>query len=97
VPVVLGGGPAAVRTATAGLERAWPARLTVTNTALLLCVLPVPSMVRVVCSSLLLLVLLHFLALLVHTVARALRTRRTGPTAGQDAGPTAGPTAGQAA
>ncbi|WP_432054288.1 multicopper oxidase domain-containing protein [Streptomyces sp. bgisy022] len=77
VPVVLGGGPAAVRAATAGLERAWPARLTVTNTALLLCVLPVPSMVRVACSALLLLVLLHFLVLLVHTVARGLRTRRT--------------------
>ncbi|MBD9735110.1 multicopper oxidase domain-containing protein [Streptomyces sp. H28] len=86
VPVVLGGGPAAVRTATAALERAWPARLTVTNTALLLCVLPVPSMVRVVCSSLLLLVLLHFLVLLVHTVARALRTRGTAPAAGQAVG-----------
>ncbi|MCM1972413.1 multicopper oxidase domain-containing protein [Streptomyces sp. G1] len=76
VPVVLGGGPAAVRAATAGLERAWPARLAVTNAALLLCVLPVPSMVRVVCSVLLLGMLLFFLALLVLTVARGVRRRR---------------------
>lgn len=78
VPVVLGGGPTAVRAATAGLERAWPARLTITNAALLLCVLPVPSMVRVVNSVLLLTVLLHFLASLVLTVVRGLRGRRGG-------------------
>ncbi|WP_078913911.1 multicopper oxidase domain-containing protein [Streptomyces sp. NRRL S-37] len=78
VPVVLGGGPTAVRAATAGLERAWPARLTVTNAALLLCVLPVPSVVRVVCSVLLLAMLLHFLVLLVLTVVRGVRNRRKG-------------------
>ncbi|MFI2436318.1 multicopper oxidase domain-containing protein [Streptomyces sp. NPDC018693] len=76
VPVVLGGGPAAVRAATTGLERAWPARLAITNAALLLCVLPVPSMVRVVCSVLLLVMLLYFLVLLVLTVVRGTRKRR---------------------
>ncbi|MFJ5838600.1 multicopper oxidase domain-containing protein [Streptomyces shenzhenensis] len=76
VPVVLGGGPAAVRAATAGLERAWPARLAVTNAALLLCVLPVPSTVRVACSVLLLVMLLFFLVLLVLTVVRGMRNRR---------------------
>ncbi|MFJ1976152.1 multicopper oxidase domain-containing protein [Streptomyces albogriseolus] len=76
VPVVLGGGPLAVRAATAGLERAWPARLTITNAALLLCVLPVPSVVRVVCSVLLLAMLLYFLVLLLLTVVRSLRNRR---------------------
>ncbi|AZM64794.1 copper oxidase [Streptomyces sp. WAC 01420] len=81
VPVVLGGGPLAVRAATAGLERAWPARLTVTNAALLLCVLPVPSMVRVVCSVLLLVMLLYFLVLLLLTVVRGIRNRRKGTTA----------------
>ncbi|WP_225860341.1 multicopper oxidase domain-containing protein [Streptomyces triticiradicis] len=86
VPVVLGGGPAAVRAATAGLERAWPARLAVTNAALLLCVLPVPSMVRVACSSLLLAVLLHFLVLLVLTAVRGLQSRRRAARQG-DAGP----------
>ncbi|WP_458248603.1 multicopper oxidase domain-containing protein [Streptomyces sp. MAI_2237] len=76
VPVVLGGGPTAVRAATANLERAWPARLTVTNAALLLCVLPVPSTVRVACSALLLVMLLQFLVLLVQTVVRGMRNRR---------------------
>ncbi|MFJ8597975.1 multicopper oxidase domain-containing protein [Streptomyces shenzhenensis] len=76
VPVVLGGGPAAVRAATAGLERAWPARLAVTNAALLLCVLPAPSTVRVACSVLLLVMLLFFLVLLVLTVVRGMRNRR---------------------
>ncbi|MER6623704.1 multicopper oxidase domain-containing protein [Streptomyces sp. NPDC000931] len=91
VPVVLGGGPTAVRAATAGLERAWPARLTVTNAALLLCVLPVPSVVRVVCSVLLLVMLLYFLVLLVLTVVRGVRGRRKG-TAGPT--PVSGPTPG---
>ncbi|MER8006594.1 multicopper oxidase domain-containing protein [Streptomyces sp. NPDC094149] len=76
VPVVLGGGPTAVRAATASLERAWPARLAVTNAALLLCVLPVPSTVRVACSVLLLVMLLFFLVLLVQTVVRGMRDRR---------------------
>ncbi|MER6526804.1 multicopper oxidase domain-containing protein [Streptomyces sp. NPDC001508] len=76
VPVVLGGGPAAVRAATVSLERAWPARLAATNAALLLCVLPVPSMVRVACSVLLLVLLLFFLVLLVLTVVRGMRNRR---------------------
>lgn len=75
VPVVLGGGPAAVRAATVSLERAWPARLAITNAALLLCVLPVPSTVRVACSALLLVMVLFFLALLVLTVVRGLRDR----------------------
>ncbi|WP_427164405.1 multicopper oxidase domain-containing protein [Streptomyces sp. C1-1] len=75
VPVVLGGGPTAVRAATASLERAWPARLAVTDAALLLCVLPVPSTVRVVCSVLLLVTLLFFLVLLVQTVLRGTRDR----------------------
>ncbi|MEU3255547.1 multicopper oxidase domain-containing protein [Streptomyces sp. NPDC006997] len=76
VPVVLGGGPSAVRAATAGLEHGWPARLAVTNAALLLCVLPVPSTVRVVCSLLLLAVLVAFLFLLVRVVVRGVRQRR---------------------
>ncbi|MFE6280942.1 multicopper oxidase domain-containing protein [Streptomyces sp. NPDC057877] len=75
VPVVLGGGPSAVRAATAGLERGWPARLAITNAALLLCVLPVPSMVRVACSLLLLSVLVTFLFLLVRVVVRGMRHR----------------------
>ncbi|MZE76068.1 copper oxidase, partial [Streptomyces sp. SID5475] len=97
VPVVLGGGPAAVRAATAGLEGAWAARLTAGNVSLLLCVLPVPSTVRVVCSMVLLWVLVHFLVLLVRTVLRS-RTARRSPASDAPApvpaplpGPPAGP------
>ncbi len=97
VPVVLGGGPAAVRTATAGLEGAWPARLTAGNLSLLLCLLPVPSTVRVVCSMVLLWVLVHFLVLLVRTVLRSRKARRSpapdgsAPAPGPLPGPPAGP------
>ncbi|WP_208818332.1 multicopper oxidase domain-containing protein [Streptomyces marokkonensis] len=91
VPVVLGGGPAAVRAATTRLERAWPARLTITNAALLLCVLPVPSVVRVVCSVLLLVMLLCFLVLLVLTVVRSLRNRRNQAAASASADAPAAP------
>lgn len=97
VPVVLGGGPAAVRAATAGLEGAWAARLTAGNVSLLLCVLPVPSTVRVVCSMVLLWVLVHFLVLLVRTVLRSRKARRSpapdgpAPVAAPLPGPPAGP------
>lgn len=81
VPVVLGGGPTAVRATTAALERGGPARLTLVNLSLLLCVLPVPSVVRVISSTVLLGVLVAFLTLLVTAV----RTRATARTATQPA------------
>ncbi|MFD6326844.1 multicopper oxidase domain-containing protein [Streptomyces sp. NPDC058442] len=81
VPVVLGGGPTAVRATTAALERGGPARLTLVNLSLLLCVLPVPSVVRVISSTVLLGVLVAFLTLLVTAV----RTRATARTATQSA------------
>lgn len=77
IPVVLGGGPAAVRAATAEMERGGPARLAATEAALLVWVLPVPEPVRVVCSTVLLGVLAIFLVLLVRTVARGLVARRS--------------------
>ncbi|MDB1086776.1 multicopper oxidase domain-containing protein [Streptomyces sp. ACA25] len=76
VPVVLGGGPAAVRAATGELERAWPARLAAANAALLLCLLPVPSTVRVTSSLVLLAMLVAFLVLLVRAVLANRRARR---------------------
>lgn len=83
VPVVLGGGPTAVRATTASLERGGPARLTAANAALLLCVLPgVPGTVRVTCSVVLLGVLVAFLVLLVRTVAgHRARAKDTAPAA----------------
>ncbi|MGP3733738.1 multicopper oxidase domain-containing protein [Streptomyces sp. GDS52] len=81
VPVVLGGGPTAVRATTAALERGGPARLTLVNLSLLLCVLPVPSVVRVISSTVLLGALVAFLTLLVTAV----RTRATARTAARSA------------
>ncbi|MHB9857161.1 multicopper oxidase domain-containing protein [Streptomyces sp. YIM S03343] len=94
VPVVLGGGPTAVRATTASLERGGPARVAAANAALLLCVLPVPSTVRVACSVVLLGVLIAFLALLVRTVAgHRARTRAadTAPATAPTTPPAAAP------
>ncbi|MFE9094278.1 multicopper oxidase domain-containing protein [Streptomyces sp. NPDC007264] len=76
VPVVLGGGPSAVRAANAELDRGWPMRLTAANAALVTALLPVPSAVRVVCSVVLLAMLVWFLVLLVRTVVRHRAARR---------------------
>ncbi len=54
LPVALGGGPTPVRAATAALDRGAAMRLVVLNAGLLLCALPVPSMVRVLVSMLVL-------------------------------------------
>jgi len=75
VPVVLGGGPAAVRTTTAVLDRGGPARVVMVNAGLLLCVLPVPSTVRVVSSMLVLGALAAFLPLVAGAVVAGRRTR----------------------
>ncbi|MFZ2173049.1 MAG: multicopper oxidase domain-containing protein [Rhodococcus sp. (in: high G+C Gram-positive bacteria)] len=77
VPVVLGGGPRAVQSAGAVLDRGSGARIAVANSGLLICVLPVPSLVRVLCSILVLLALASFLPLVVLAArtSRGLRGR----------------------
>lgn len=52
IPVVLGGGPTPVRIGTAVLDRLGPLRVTTANAALIVCVLPVSSLMRVVASVL---------------------------------------------
>ncbi|WP_116115448.1 multicopper oxidase domain-containing protein [Austwickia chelonae] len=61
VPVVIGGGARAVRAAQAEFDRFAAARVVIVNSGLLLCLLPVPSWVRVTCSVLVLLALMFFL------------------------------------
>jgi hypothetical protein len=78
VPVVVGGGPTAVRAMVAVLDRAAPARVAAADAGLLLSVLPVPSLVRVLCSVVVLLSLASFLPLVV-------RVGRQGVDAGQHA------------
>jgi nitrite reductase (NO-forming) len=81
VPVVLGGGPSPARAMVAVLDRAAPARVTAANAGLLLCVLPVPSLVRVLCSVVVLLALASFLPLVVRAVlvGRRLRAHPSAP------------------
>lgn len=66
VPVVLGGGPTVVRATTAVLDRGALTRVVTANLALLVCVLPVPSLVRVVCSVVLLAVYVVFVPLVIR-------------------------------
>ncbi|KAB1645344.1 multicopper oxidase domain-containing protein [Gulosibacter chungangensis] len=52
VPVVLGGGPRPVRIGTVAFDRLGTLRVTVANAALVVCALPVSSLMRVVASLL---------------------------------------------
>ncbi len=78
VPVALGGGPTPVRAASLVLDRGAPLRVVVTNAGLLLCALPVPSIVRVLASTLVLLSLASTLPLLLLAV-RASRHAKAAP------------------
>lgn len=85
VPVVLGGGPAAVRAANHALERAGALRIVLVNAGLVVCVLPVPSAVRVLASVLVLGGLAAFLPLL-FTAMRASRRAKAAPVADRRSG-----------
>ncbi len=65
VPVVLGGGPTPVRTGTGMLDRGVALRIATANTALVVCALPVSSLMRVVASVLYLVAVGSFLPLLI--------------------------------
>ena len=76
VPVVLGGGPTILRGTQARLERGNALRVVLINVGLVVCLLPVPSLVRVLVSMLVLLAYAAFLPLLVSAVSYALRAKR---------------------
>ncbi|GEL20803.1 multicopper oxidase domain-containing protein [Pseudonocardia asaccharolytica] len=98
VPVVLGGGPAAVRAANTEFERAGALRITVINGGLLVCVLPVPSVVRVLCSVLVLVGLAAFLPLMFRGMraSRRIKVNPPPPSTRKDrAGPAVGAVAGR--
>ncbi|MCV7221280.1 multicopper oxidase domain-containing protein [Mycolicibacterium elephantis] len=79
--IVVGGRAAAIA-ATTELERGAPWRLAVANFALLLCVVPTPSLVRVAASVLVLVAYAAFLPLLVRAVWQARKYRDTPSTPG---------------
>ena len=86
VPVVLGGGPEITRGTQTRLERGNALRAVLINVGLVVCVLPVPSLVRVLVSLLVLGAFAAFLPLLVSAVRyaksakRATRAAATSPT-----------------
>jgi nitrite reductase (NO-forming) len=83
VPVALGGGPRAVRAANAVLDRGGALRIVMVNGGLLMCALPVPSVVRVLSSVLVLGGLAAFLPLLVLAIRAARRAKQSSPPIGQ--------------
>lgn len=78
LPVVLGGGPAAMRAANQEFNRLATFRITIINLGLAICLLPVPSWVRVLCSGLVALGLAMFLPLLFRGL-RASRRAKANP------------------
>lgn len=68
LPMVLGGGPARVRERQAVLDRHWPQRVVMGNTALAVFLLPVGSYVRITTSLLVLAALVQFLVAAVRAV-----------------------------
>jgi nitrite reductase (NO-forming) len=75
LPVVLGGGPEAARASAAELDRAGVFRVVVVNAGILLYLLPVPSLVKVVLSALVVGTLAAFLVLAVRAVVVGRRVR----------------------
>lgn len=82
IPMVVGGRASALA-ATAELERGAPWRLSVANFGLLICVLPVPNLVRVAVSALVLVAYGAFLPLLVRAVWLAQRNTGVRSTPGR--------------
>lgn len=76
IPVVLGGGPSVARAASRQFDRGWVARVVVVNVGLLVCLLPVPSPVRVAVSLVVLVALAIFVPLLLSAVRAAVAARR---------------------
>ncbi|GJF11845.1 multicopper oxidase [Mycolicibacterium cyprinidarum] len=81
IPVVIGGRASALA-AIREFERGAPWRLSVANSALLLCVLPTPSLVRVGASVLVLVSYAAFLPLLVRAARQGYRKRGAPSTPG---------------
>jgi nitrite reductase (NO-forming) len=78
IPVVLGGGPTPVRAANDVLARGGALRIALVNAGLLVCLLPVPPIVRVLASALVLGGLAAFLPLMMLAM-RASRRAKAAP------------------
>jgi len=78
VPVVLGGGPTPVRAANQVLARGGALRIALVNAGLLVCLLPVPALVRVLSSTLVLGGLGAFLPLMFLAMRASRRAKAAG-------------------
>lgn len=76
LPVALGGGPSVLRAGMTELEKGSTLRVVVTNVGLVLTLLPVPSLVRVVLSTLVLVALASFIPLMFKGIHASVRARR---------------------
>ncbi len=86
IPMALGGGGRAVRAASTQIERGGAWRIVAVNLGLLVCLLPVPSAVRVTCSLVVLLALAAQLPLLIFAIKASVQARKdgTGPDIASD-------------
>ena len=76
IPMSLGGGPSAVRAASTEMDRGGALRITLVNTGLLVVALPVPSVVRVLSSTMVLAGLASFLPLMLRAVRASHRAKK---------------------
>ncbi|MBC7596601.1 MAG: multicopper oxidase domain-containing protein [Kineosporiaceae bacterium] len=76
VPMALGGGPSAVRAAGTEMDRGGALRITLVNGGLLVVALPVPSVVRVLSSAMVLAGLASFLPLMIRALRASRRAKK---------------------
>lgn len=76
MPVALGGGARPTRAANAAFDSGGPFRVAAVNAGLLVCVLPVPSVVRVLASMLVLGAMVSWLPLMILAIRASRRTKR---------------------
>ncbi|MGO2744979.1 multicopper oxidase domain-containing protein [Microbacterium sp.] len=80
IPVVLGGGPTPVRVGTAAFDRLGVLRVSTANAALLVCALPVSSLMRVAASILYLVAMASFLVIMFIAMRAQRRAKAEGRT-----------------
>ena len=77
IPVVIGGGPAVLRTGMKELDRLGTWRVATANIAIFLCLLPIPSIVRVILSSVALVALAMTLVIMLKGIYASMRKKRS--------------------
>ncbi|WP_417562239.1 multicopper oxidase domain-containing protein [Microbacterium sp.] len=78
IPVVVGGGPTPVRVGTAAFDRGGALRVATANAALLVCALPVSSLMRVVASVLYFVAIASFLYFMLVGMRAQAAAKRSG-------------------